>query len=144
MLHIIHEFGGVEEPERQKACYDMGLLSVLRKTAFRTAGNHRTDDTFRYGRCSGSSGGYEVFEDVEKVAKRNAEKSGGSFTKTNDMAKHSKTPISHIRRAGLRSLQWKNVRNCTETVTSTALQLWRKNFSLRMQNTKTGLVQKSS
>ena len=30
--------------------------------------------------------GYEVFEDVEKVAEENAKKSGGSFKKTNNMA----------------------------------------------------------
>ena len=30
MLHIIHEFGGVENLKGKKAGYDMGLLSVLR------------------------------------------------------------------------------------------------------------------
>ena len=29
MLHIIHEFGGVENPERQKTCYDNGLTLLL-------------------------------------------------------------------------------------------------------------------
>ena len=43
------------KPERQKDRYVMGLLSVLRQTALRSAGNHRSDDTFRNGRCACSS-----------------------------------------------------------------------------------------
>ena len=30
--------------------------------------------------------GYDVMPEVEEIAKKNAEKNGGSFTKTNDMA----------------------------------------------------------
>ncbi len=56
MLHIIHEFGGVENLKGKKTCYDMGLLTILRKTTFCSTGNHRSDDTFRNGSCSGSSG----------------------------------------------------------------------------------------
>ena len=56
MLHIIHEFGGVENLKGQKDRYDLGLLPILRQTALRSSGYHRSDDSFRYGRCTGSSG----------------------------------------------------------------------------------------
>ena len=64
MLHIIHEFGGVENLKGKKiAMTRFGMDVVLAHPE-----------------------GYEVFPEVEAVAAENAKKSGGSFTKTNNMA----------------------------------------------------------
>ena len=55
MLHIIHEFGGVENLKGKKAGYDMGLLSFLRQTIICSSGCYRSDDPYGHGSCSGSS-----------------------------------------------------------------------------------------
>lgn len=70
--------------------------------------------------------GYEVFPEVEAVAAENAKKSGGSFTKTNNMAEAFKDATSFIQRAGRRLLPWKNVLNYMETVTLRESMLWKK------------------
>ena len=53
------------EPEGQEDRYDLGLQPLLRQAPLRASGRHRP---------------------VEEVAKANAAKTGGSFTKTNSMA----------------------------------------------------------
>ena len=55
MLHIIHEFGGVENLKGESWLGDMGLLSILRQAIIRSSGRYRSDDTYGYGSCSGSS-----------------------------------------------------------------------------------------
>ena len=56
MLHIIHEFGGVENLKGKKTCHDMGLLSFIRQTSVCSSGRYWSDDTFRHGSGAGSSG----------------------------------------------------------------------------------------
>jgi knotted carbamoyltransferase YgeW len=56
-LHLIHEFGGVENLKGKKGGHDLGLLSFLRKAALRAPGRDRPDDALRYGRCAGPSQG---------------------------------------------------------------------------------------
>ena len=85
MLHIIHEFGGVETL-KAKDRYVPGLLSILWQTSLRSSGYHRSDDSFRMDVVLAHPEGYEVFPEVEAVAAENAKKSGSSFTKTNNMA----------------------------------------------------------
>ena len=64
--------------------------------------------------------GYDVMPEVEEIAKKNAEKNGGSFTKTNNMAEaFQKMLISYIRRAGLHLQLWKNVQTFMQKATST-------------------------
>ena len=55
MLHIIHEFGGVENLKGKKIAMSWAY-SPLRKTALCSTGCDRTDDTFWNGRCTGTSG----------------------------------------------------------------------------------------
>ena len=144
MLHIIHEFGGVENLKGKKLAMTWAYSPSYGKPLSVPQGIIGLMTRFGMDVVLAHPEGYEVFEDVEKLQKKTQRNPADLSQRQTIWQKHSKTPISYIRRAGLRSLQWKNVRNCTETATSTALQLWRKNCSLRMQNTKTGLVQKSS
>ena len=55
MLHIIHELA-VLKTLKAKRSLCPGLLSILWQTSLRSSGYHRSDDSFRYGRCSCSSG----------------------------------------------------------------------------------------
>ena len=63
--------------------------------------------------------GYDVMPEVEEIAKKNAEKSGGSFTKTNSMAEAFKDADIVYPKAGLHLQQWKNVPTFTARAIST-------------------------
>lgn len=86
MLHIIHEFGGVENLKGKKLAMTwayspsygkplsvpQGVIGLMTRMGMEVVLAHPE--------------GYEVMPEVEEVAKRNAEKSGGSFRRTNNMA----------------------------------------------------------
>ncbi len=84
-LHIIHEFGGIENLKGKKVAMSwayspsygkplsvpQGIIGLLTRLGMDVVLAHPE--------------GYEVMPEVEEVAKKNAAASGGSFTKTNDM-----------------------------------------------------------
>lgn len=86
MLHIIHEFGGIENLKGKKLAMTwayspsygkplsvpQGVIGLMTRMGMEVVLAHPE--------------GYEVMPEVEEVAKANAEKSGGSFRRTNDMA----------------------------------------------------------
>ena len=56
MLHIIHEFGGVENLKGKKLAMTWAYSPSYGKPLSVPPGRDRTDDPFRYGCCAGSSG----------------------------------------------------------------------------------------
>jgi knotted carbamoyltransferase YgeW len=86
MLHIIHEFGGVENLKGKKIAMTwayspsygkplsvpQGIVSLMTRMGM--------DVTLAHPQ------GYDIFDTVEEVARNNAKESGGTFTKTNSMA----------------------------------------------------------
>jgi len=86
MLHIIHECGGIENLKGKKLAMTwayspsygkplsvpQGIIGLMTRMGMEVVLAHPE--------------GYEVMPEVEEVAKKNAEKSGGSFRRTNDMA----------------------------------------------------------
>jgi len=86
MLHIIHEFGGVENLKGKKLAMTwayspsygkplsvpQGVIGLMTRMGMEVVLAHPE--------------GYEVMPEVEKVADINARKSGGSFRRTNSMA----------------------------------------------------------
>lgn len=86
MLHIIHEFGGVENLKGKKLAMTwayspsygkplsvpQGVIGLMTRMGMEVVLAHPE--------------GYEVMPEVEEVAKKNAAASGGSFTRTNSMA----------------------------------------------------------
>jgi len=86
MLHIIHEFGGVENLKGKKLAMTwayspsygkplsvpQGVIGLMTRMGMEVVLAHPE--------------GYEVMPEVEKVADMNARKSGGSFRRTNSMA----------------------------------------------------------
>ncbi|MHC5248421.1 knotted carbamoyltransferase YgeW [Enterococcus sp. LJL90] len=85
-LHLIHEFGGVENLKGKKIAMTwayspsygkplsvpQGIIGLMTRLGMEVVLAHPE--------------GYEVMPEVEAVAAKNAAESGGSFTKTNDMA----------------------------------------------------------
>jgi len=86
MLHIIHEFGGVENLKGKKLAMTwayspsygkplsvpQGVIGLMTRMGMEVVLAHPE--------------GYEVMPEVEEVARKNAAASGGSFSKTNSMA----------------------------------------------------------
>ncbi|WP_411681459.1 knotted carbamoyltransferase YgeW [Clostridium thailandense] len=86
MLHIIHEFGGIENLKGKKIAMTwayspsygkplsvpQGIVGLMTRMGMEVVLAHPE--------------GYEIMPEVEEVAKKNAAESGGSFTKTNSMA----------------------------------------------------------
>lgn len=86
MDHIIHQFGGIENVKGKKIAMTwayspsygkplsvpQGIVGLMTRMGMEVTLAHPE--------------GYDIFDNVEEVAKKNATLSGGSFTKTNNMA----------------------------------------------------------
>lgn len=86
MLHIIHEFGGVENLKGKKLAMTWAYSPSYGKPLSVPQGIVGLMTRFGMDVVLAHPEGYEIFDDVEEVAKANAAKTGGSFKKTNDMA----------------------------------------------------------
>ncbi len=86
MLHIIHEFGGVENLKGKKIAMTWAYSPSYGKPLSVPQGIIGLMTRMGMDVVLAHPEGYEVMSEVEEVAKKNAEKSGGSFTKTNSMA----------------------------------------------------------
>jgi len=85
-LHIIHEMGGIENLKGKKVAMTWAYSPSYGKPLSVPQGIIGLMTRFGMDVVLAHPEGYEVMPEVEEVAKKNAEKSGGSFTKTNDMA----------------------------------------------------------
>ena len=86
MLHIIHHFGGVENLKGKKVAMTWAYSPSYGKPLSVPQGVIGLMTRFGMDVVLAHPEGYEVMPEVEAVAKANAEKSGGTFTKTNSMA----------------------------------------------------------
>lgn len=86
MLHIIHEFGGVENLKGKKLAMTWAYSPSYGKPLSVPQGIIALMSRFGMDIVLAHPEGYEIFDDVEEVAKQNALTSGGSFTKTNSMS----------------------------------------------------------
>ena len=84
-LHLINEFGGVENLKGKKVAMTWAYSPSYGKPLSVPQGIIGLLTRFGMDVVLAHPEGYEVMGDVEEVARRNAEKSGGSFTKTNSM-----------------------------------------------------------
>ncbi|MHB8074703.1 knotted carbamoyltransferase YgeW [Desulfosporosinus fructosivorans] len=85
MLHIIHEFGGIENLKGKKIAMSWAYSPSYGKPLSVPQGIVGLMTRMGMDVVLAHPEGYEIMSDVEEVAKANAEKSGGSFTKTNSM-----------------------------------------------------------
>ena len=86
MLHIIHEFGGVENLKGKKVAMTWAYSPSYGKPLSVPQGIIGLFTRFGMDVVLAHPEGYEVMPEVEEIAKANAEKSGGSFKKVNSMA----------------------------------------------------------
>ena len=84
-LHIIHEFGGVENLKGKKIAMSWAYSPSYGKPLSVPQGIIGLLTRFGMDVVLAHPEGYEVMEDVVKVAEKNAAESGGKFTVTNDM-----------------------------------------------------------
>jgi len=85
MLHIIHEFGGIENLKGKKIAMSWAYSPSYGKPLSVPQGIIGLMTRMGMDVVLAHPDGYEIMSDVEEVAKANAAKSGGSFTKTNSM-----------------------------------------------------------
>ena len=85
-LHVIHEMGGVENLKGKKVAMTWAYSPSYGKPLSVPQGVIGLMTRFGMEVVLAHPEGYEVMEDVEEVAKKNAAASGGSFRKTNNMA----------------------------------------------------------
>ena len=86
MLHVIHEFGGVENLKGKKVAMTWAYSPSYGKPLSVPQGVIGLFTRLGMEVVLAHPEGYDVMPEVEEVAKANAEKSGGSFRKTNSMA----------------------------------------------------------
>ncbi len=85
-LHLINHFGGVENLKGKKIAMSWAYSPSYGKPLSVPQGIIGLMTRFGMEVSLAHPEGYEVMPEVEEVARRNAESSGGSFTKTNSMA----------------------------------------------------------
>lgn len=85
MLHVIHEFGGVENLKGKKVAMTWAYSPSYGKPLSVPQGVIGLFTRFGMDVVLAHPDGYDVMPEVEQVAKENAKNSGGSFTKTNSM-----------------------------------------------------------
>ncbi len=86
MLHIIHEFGGVENLKGKKVAMSWAYSPSYGKPLSVPQGVIGLMTRFGMDVVLAHPEGYEVMPECEEVARKNAAATGGSFTKTNHMA----------------------------------------------------------
>ena len=86
MLHLIHEFGGIENLKGKKIAMTWAYSPSYGKPLSVPQGVIGLMSRFGMDVVLAHPEGYEVMPEVEEVAKAAAAESGGSFTKTNSMA----------------------------------------------------------
>ncbi|MCR5135826.1 MAG: knotted carbamoyltransferase YgeW [Oscillospiraceae bacterium] len=86
MLHIIHSFGGAEKLKGKKVAMTWAYSPSYGKPLSVPQGVIGLMTRFGMEVVLAHPEGYEVMPETEAVARANAEKSGGSFRRTNSMA----------------------------------------------------------
>ena len=86
MLHIIHEFGGVENLKGKKVAMTWAYSPSYGKPLSVPQGVVGLMTRFGMDVVLAHPEGYEIMPEVEEVARQNAAKTGGTFTRTNSMA----------------------------------------------------------
>jgi len=85
MLHVINQFGGVENLKGKKVAMTWAYSPSYGKPLSVPQGVIGLFTRFGMDVVLAHPEGYNVMEEVEEVAKKNAKESGGSFTKVNSM-----------------------------------------------------------
>ena len=138
MLHMMHEFGGAENLKGKKLAMTWAYSPSYGKPLSVPQGVIGLMTRFGMDVVLAHPEGYEVFPEVENIAAKNAEKSGGTFKKTNNMAEAFKDADIVYPKSWAPFAAMENVQSSMERGILTALTSWKRNFSPKMHSTKTG------
>ncbi len=86
MLHVINHFGGVENLKGKKIAMSWAYSPSYGKPLSVPQGIVGLFTRFGMDVVLAHPEGYEIMPEVEEIAKKNAEATGGSFSKTNSMS----------------------------------------------------------
>ena len=86
LLHVIHQFGGVENLKGKKVAMSWAYSPSYGKPLSVPQGVIGLFTRFGMDVVLAHPEGYEVMPEVEEIARKNAAASGGTFSKTNSMA----------------------------------------------------------
>ena len=136
--HIINTFGGIQNLKGKKIAMTWAYSPSYGKPLSVPQGVIGLMTRLGMDVVLAHPEGYEVMPEVEEVAKKNAQASGGSFRVTHDMADAFKDADVVYPKP------WKNGRNSMQTVTRPASMPWKKNCWPRMHSIKTGAARKIS
>ncbi len=109
MLHIIHEFGGVENLKGKKIAMSWAYSPSYGKPLSVPQGVIGLMTRFGMDVVLAHPEGYDVMPEVEEIARKTQKQQADPSQRQTAWKKHSKMLISYIQRAGLLSLLWKNV-----------------------------------
>lgn len=143
MLHIIHEFGGVENLKGKKIAMSWAYSPSYGKPLSVPQGVIGLMTRFGMDVVLAHPEGYEVFSEVEAVAAENAKNPAVLSQRPTIWQKLSKMPTSFIQRAGRRLLPWKNVLNYMETVTLRESMLWKRTSGTERTAQRLGLYRRT-
>ena len=135
MLHIIHEFGGVENLKGKKLAMTWAYSPSYGKPLSVPQGVVGLMTRMGMEVVLAHPEGYEIMPEVEEVARKNAENTTWRTP--------SRMRTSYIPRAGRRSQLWRREPTCTARETPRASRRWRKSCWLRTQSTKIGAAPRS-
>ena len=126
MLHIIHEFGGVENLKGKKLAMTWAYSPSYGKPLSVPQGVIGLMTRFGMDVVLAHPEGYDVMPEVEEIAKKTLRNPAVPSQRQTAWKKHSKMLISFIQRAGLHLQQWKNVPTSMVKATSTESINWKK------------------
>ena len=143
MLHIIHHFGGVENLKGKKIAMTWAYSPSYGKPLSVPQGVIGLMSRFGMDVVLAHPEGYEVMPEVEEVARANAQKSGGTFTKTHSMAEAFQDADIVYPKSWRPSPPWRSAPTCTPRATPTASRPWRRSCWPRTPPTRTGAAPRS-
>ena len=143
MLHIIHEFGGVENLKGKKLAMSWAYSPSYGKPLSVPQGVIGLMTRMGMDVVLAHPEGYDVMPEVEEVARKNAEKSGGTFTKTNSMEEAFKDADIVYPKSWAPFAAMEERTELYGNGDFTVLTAWKKNFLPRTQSIKTGHVQRN-
>ena len=143
MLHIINTFGGVENLKGKKVAMTWAYSPSYGKPLSVPQGVIGLMTRFGMDVVLAHPEGYEVMPEVEEVARKNAEKTGGSFTKTHSMAEAFRDADIVYPKSWAPFAAMEKRTNLYAEGDTDGIKALEKELLLRKQSTKTGAAPKS-
>ena len=138
MLHMIHQFGGVENLKGKKIAMTWAYSPSYGKPLSVPQGVIGLMTRFGMDVVLAHPEGYDVMPEVEEIAKKNAAAPAAATRRLPPWRKPSTARISSIPRAGRPSPLWNSAPSCTPPAIKRASTRWSRSCWPRMPSSRTG------